>query len=264
MKEIDQISTEEITSIYNLINLIPIINPDIGIKTMEGMEKMLDYRIEDTIEIDSCHMVREGYNLCYGNCIPDKADTILNALNPLKSFCIYRLKNMGVKALYPFSRKNNKWIIREDILQVTLNNLNVIFDSYYELRALFNQFADLMYSFSNLMPAPMGYNAYTDLHGNHVFGKGSYKENNDYPYFYMKNLENGNDDKMLIWLNDNMEKYHLKEIFDLHPPFSKPNEYYDDDKYDALREYVNNAIIVIENRGKWLRDNRNNMKERND
>lgn len=102
------------------------------------------------------------------------------------------------------------------------------------------------------MPAPKGYNAFTDSDCNHMFGKGTYKENNDYPWFYLKNLQNGRDSEMLLWLNNNMKKYHLQEAFHLRQPFTKPDEYYDDNKYEKLMEYLDKAIQVIENRAKWL------------
>lgn len=249
--KIRSITEEDIVTTYNNMNLIPIINPSLTVLAIDAIELMLNYRIQNTTEVDSSMFVKNCYKLCYGKDIPDKADTILNALTPLKTFCIFRLKEIGGN-VYPFSEYGNGWIIRHDLLNVMLDNLKTIFDGYDELKVKFNRFSDLMYCFANLMPAPKGYNAFTDSDGNHMFGKGTYKENNDYPWFYLKNLQNGRDSEMLLWLNNNMKKYHLQEAFQLQPPFTKPDEYYDDNKYEKLMEYLDKAIQVIENRAKWL------------
>lgn len=72
-------------------NLIPKVNPNL-FDNKSGIALMLKYRIDKRrIEVDSCPVVKEMYKKVYGLDIPKSADTILNALNPLKSFCIYRL-----------------------------------------------------------------------------------------------------------------------------------------------------------------------------
>lgn len=194
-----------------LENLIPKVNPNLCLNSKSGIEKMLQYRIdEECMEVDSSFIVREKYKKIYGEDIPEHADTIFNALNPLKAFCIFRLKLLGGDR-YPLEKCENGWRIRKDILVLMLKNLDDIFtDDYLELRELFDIFSDLVYSFANMMPAPLGYNA-TSVNGG-TFGKGTYSENNDYPYLYLNNLDEGMDDEMQEWLLFNMKKYHLEEF----------------------------------------------------
>lgn len=232
-------------------NLIPKVNPNIGFNK-NGIILMLQYRINEmSIEVDSCPVVKEMYKKVYGEGIPQCADTILNALNPLKSFCIYRLKKIGGEC-YPFERRGNVWSLRTDLLELIMKKLDDIFtQEYREFYELFDVFSNLAYSFANMMPAPAGYNA-TGFKGINTFGKGSYHDNNDYPYFYLKNLEMGMDNEMHQWLVSNMDKYYLAEVYNLKPPFSKPNEYYTDEKKEDLIIYLRNAIQIIRNRCEWL------------
>lgn len=233
-------------------NLIPKVNPNLG-ANKSGIALMLKYRIDKrSIEVDSCPIVKEMYKKVYGVDVPECADTILNALNPLKSFCIYRLKIMG-GARYPFERRGDVWVLRTDLLELILKNLDDIFtEDYKELYELFDIFSYLAYSFANMMPAPAGYNA-TGFNGINTLGKGSYHDNNDYPYFYLMNLEAGMDNEMHQWLISNIDKYYLAEAYSLKPPFSKPDEYYSDDKKENLIIYLRKAIQIIRNRSNWLK-----------
>lgn len=239
-------TVDEMISKFANANLIPSVNPQIAEKT--GMGRMLKYRMDkNAIEIDSCPLVRKGFIFCYGKEIGSCSDTTLNMLNPLKSFSIYRLKSIGGDA-YPFEKSSDgRWQIREDILELIYNKENDIFYACGELRQLFDEAADRQYSFANMVPVPYKYNGYK-----YRFGKGSYLDNNDYPYFYYRNLIDRGDSVILPWLNDNIDKLHLRASYKLQPPFSSPTEYYSEEKYDALKEYLQSAIAVINDRARWI------------
>ena len=51
------------------------------------------------------------------------------------------------------------------------------------------------------------------------------------------------------WLDENMEKYKVKAMYSLQPPYDT-KEYYgnNDDKLDMLKEFIMQAIKLIENR----------------
>ncbi|MCM3576149.1 hypothetical protein M3172_23545 [Mesobacillus subterraneus] len=205
------------------------------------------YRINSkSQEIDSSPIVKEAYRFCFKD-IPGFADTTLNALNPLKTFCVFRLKKLSKidKLAYPFMKgKNNKWILRDDLLILILNNLDEIFDGYAELKDKFDSFSNLMYCFANLIPAPKGYNGITQQ-------KGDYKDNNDYPYFYYQSLKK-REDPMLNWVDEHLEEYHITGLYNLEPPFKKPDHRFEDGDLDNLILYIQKAISAIEERADWL------------
>lgn len=77
------------------------------------------------------------------------------------------------------------------------------------LREQFDVFANFMYCFSNLIPVPIGYNGSTGK-----IGKGTYEDNNDYPYFYYCSLQKRKA-PMLDWVDKNLVKYHLRGFYEL-------------------------------------------------
>ena len=226
---------------YNkLTNLIPIINPDLSGES--GIRAAILYRIYPSTEIDSCETVRKLYRHYYGNDIPESADTIFNAFTPFLDFCRSREMELG---MYKKGRSKN------DELALILLNLKYIFYGYGDLKALFDRFFDLMYSFSNLMPVPKYFNgsAYKN-------GKGTWGLNNDYPSLYYKNLEDEDSKiykskEMKQWLDEVMNKYKIMEMYELDPPYPI-SEYYghDDKKLNNLVSYIEKAIKLIENRFK--------------
>lgn len=140
---------------------------------------------------------------------------------------------------------------KNDELALILLNLKYIFYGYGDLKALFDRFFDLMYSFSNLMPVPKYFNgsAYKN-------GKGTWGLNNDYPSLYYKNLEDEDSKiykskEMKQWLDEVMNKYKIMEMYELDPPYPI-SEYYghDDKKLNNLVSYIEKAIKLIENRFK--------------
>lgn len=128
-------------------------------------------------------------------------------------------------------------------------NLEEIFCGYDDLKALFDRFFDLMYSFSNLMPVPTYFNG-----SDNKKGKGTWDLNKDYPSIYYKNLEDTksgiyNREENKKWLDGIMEPYKIKAMYELQPPYPI-NEYYgfNDDKFPQLLSYIKNAIRLIEDR----------------
>lgn len=220
-----------------LTNLIPVINP--GLQQEYGIKAAILYRVCPTIEVDSSEIVKDAYKKMYGECIPECADTIFNAFIPFLDFC--RAKLILLKYQLPKDQK--------ELLLLFYIHLDEIFDGYSDLRKLFDRFFDLMYSFSNLMPAPKNFNGSKDKRG-----KGTWKLNNDYPSLYYENLKDCNSgiynrEEMKIWLDSVMDEYKIKEMYKLQPPYSI-NEYYgyNDEKLQQLVSYIKNAIRLIEDR----------------
>lgn len=131
-----------------LENLIPVINP--RLKGRSGIEITLLYRILPCDEIDSSKIVREAYGFFYQGNIPDSSDTIFNALIPLKDFCVAKLCILAKKdkRYNPF----NRGTLRKDLDGLIYLYLDDIFDENDKLRMLFEEYCELMYSFSNFMP----------------------------------------------------------------------------------------------------------------
>lgn len=226
---------------YNkLTNLIPIINP--GLSGESGIRAAILYRISSSTEIDSCETVRKLYRHYYGNDIPKSADTIFNAFIPFLDFC--RSKEFKLK-IYDKGRPKN------DELAMIILNLKYIFYGYGDLKALFDRFFDLMYSFSNLMPVPKYFNGSADKNG-----KGTWGLNNDYTSLYYQNLKDKNSqiynaEEMKQWLDGVMDKYRIREMYELDPPYPISEYYgYDDKKLNNLVSYIEKAIKLIENRFK--------------
>lgn len=226
---------------YNkLTNLIPIINP--GLSGESGIRAAILYRISPSAEIDSCETVRKLYRHYYGNDIPESADTIFNAFIPFLDFC--RSKELKLK-IYDKGRSKN------DELALILLNLKYIFYGYGDLKALFDRFFDLMYSFSNLMPVPKYFNGSDNKNG-----KGTWSLNRDYPSLYYQNLKDKNSqifnaEEMKLWLDGVMDKYRIREMYELNPPYPI-SEYYghDDKKLNDLVSYIEKATKLIESRFK--------------
>lgn len=230
MKEIDIIKN-------NLTNLIPIVNP--GLKKESGIKAAILYRVCPTIEVDSSEIVKAAYKKVYGENIPECADTIFNAFIPFLDFC--RAKLMLLKYKLPKEQK--------DVLLLVYIHLDEIFEGYSDLKSLFDRFFDLMYSFSNLMPVLKNFNGSKDKKG-----KGTWTLNKDYPSIYYANLKDCNSgiyerEKMKKWLDDVMDEYKIKEMYELAPPYSI-NEYYGytDEKLPQLTLYIKKAVRLIENR----------------
>lgn len=227
-----------------LENLIPIIYP--RLKNKSGIESALLYKILPCNEIDSCELVKSAYEVFYNGCIPNSSDTILNALIPLKDFCVFKLFELS--KVNEFCSPLYNGILRKDLYELIYLYLDDIFYGYYELRQLFDEYCDLMYSFSNFMPVPLYFNG-----SKNIKGKGTWKLNKDYPFLYLQNL---NDDNSFIynrefnlkWLNENMDKYKIKNMYDLKPPYDVMHEYYNDDKKEALAEFIKKAIYLIKTR----------------
>ncbi|MFI3236604.1 MAG: hypothetical protein R3Y47_01095 [Lachnospiraceae bacterium] len=240
-----------------LKNLIREINNkgDIELENASNyIELVLIYRSRKYLrEIDSSDYVKAFWEELYED-IPERADTILNVVNPLKAFSIYRLKQLGGNK-YPFVQINGNWRLKKELFRIILENLNGIFNGFSELRELFERLSEIAYSLANFMPAPIGYN------GTSVsFGKGSYHENNDYPFFYYMNLLDGKDDKSLKWLNSVWELYDIQELFEIRPPFLDPDYYFELKDYNELERYLRQCIEGIENRAQLLEERMNNSK----
>lgn len=124
-----------------------------------------------------------------------------------------------------------------------------IFNGYSDLKLLFDSYFDLMYSFSNLMPAPKYFNA-----SENKKGKGTWKLNNDYPSLYYRNLIDENSgvydrEKMKSWIDGIMKRYRISAMYQLEPPYSIEEYYgYDDKKLSLLISYIKEAIRLIEDR----------------
>ncbi len=231
MKEIDILKNK-------IVNLIPVINP--GLKNKYGIRAAILYRVSPScVEVDSSEIVKKAYKEMYGNDIPESADTIFNAFIPFKDFCRAKLIKL----------KFNVQIPNNDLLCLIFNHLNEIFDGYNDLKSLFDRYFDLMYSFSNLMPAPKYFNG-----SGNINGKGTWKLNNDYPSIYYANLNDCNSgifkrEEMKKWLDSVMDRYKIKEMYKLAPPYPI-DEYYglDDRKEDQLKSFLKSAIRLIEDR----------------
>ena len=106
-----------------------------------------------------------------------------------------------------------------------------------------------MYSFSNMMPVPKYFNGSYNKNG-----KGTWELNKDYPSIYYKNLEDeessiDNVKEMKKWLDENMKKYRIEQMYMLEPPYPIDEYYgYNDDKLDNLISFIKNAIRLIEDR----------------
>lgn len=230
MKEIDILKNK-------IVNLIPIINP--GLKNEYGIRAAILYRISPSVEVDSSKIVREAYKKMYGEDIPESADTIFNVFIPFKDFCRAKLMKL----------KYNVQIPDNDLLWLIFNHLNEIFDGYNDLKSLFDRYFDLMYSFSNLVPVPKYFNGSGNKNG-----KGTWKLNKDYPSIYYDNLNDFKSDifkreEMKIWIDSVMDKYKIKEMYKLAPPYPI-DEYYgfDDEKLIQLMSFLKSAIRLIEDR----------------
>lgn len=230
MKEFDIIKNK-------LTNLIHIVNP--GLKEERGIKAAILYRVCPSIEVDSSDIVKVAYKKTYGENIPEYADTIFNAFIPFLDFC--RAKLILLKYQLPTEQK--------DLLLLVYIHLDEIFEGYNDLKSLFDRFFDLMYSFSNLMPAPKYFNG-----SEHKNGKGTWKLNNDYPSIYYANLEDCNSDifkreEMKMWIDSIMDEYGIRKMYELAPPYSI-NEYYgyNDEKLPQLMLYIKEAIRLIEDR----------------
>lgn len=218
--------------------LIPVVNP--GLKHECGIRAAVLYRVCPSVEIDSSDIVRKAYEEFYGADVPESADIIFNAFIPFMDFC--RAKELELN-LY------NRFRNQKDELALIYLHLEEIFDGYGDLKALFDKFFDLMYSFSNLMPVPKGFNGSKNTNG-----KGTWKLNKDYPSVYYKNLEDCNCDiyereSMKKWLDGIMDKYAIREMYALAPPYPI-NTYYghNDEKLPQLMSYIKSAIRLIEDR----------------
>lgn len=230
MKEIDILNNK-------ISNLISVINP--GLKNEYGIRAAILYKISPSVEVDSSKIVSSAYKKMYGIDIPESADTIFNAFIPFKDFCRAKLIKL----------KCNVKIQDNDLLWLIFNHLNEIFDGYSDLKALFDRYFDLMYSFSNFMPAPKYFNGNSNRNG-----KGTWKLNNDYPSIYYKNLEDNDSniykrEEMKQWLDSVMDKYKIKEMYKLEPPYPIDEYYgYNDEKLTNLMSFLKSAIRLIEDR----------------
>lgn len=224
----------------NITNLIPIVNPYPALKTENGIKLAIMYRVLPTKEIDSSELVKEAYKELYVENIPESSDTIFNAFIPFLDFCRAKLILLNYKI-------SN--LRQEKLLRLVYLHLDEIFNGYSDLESLFNRYFDLMYSFSNMMPVPKYFNG-----SNNRNGKGTWKLNKDYPSIYYKNLEDEessiyNAKDMKEWLDENMGKYRIEQMYELAPPYPI-DEYYglNDDKLDNLIRFIKNAIRLIEDR----------------
>lgn len=100
----------------------------------------------------------------------------------------------------------------------------------------------------NLMPVPIYFNG-----SENIKGKGTWKLNKDYPFLYLQNLKDENScidnrEFNLKWLNENMDKYKVKSMYNLKPPYEVMKEYYKDYKKEALMEFIKKAIYLIRTR----------------
>lgn len=226
-------------------NLIPVINP--GLSGETGIRAAVLYRICPSIEIDTADVVKEAYKIFYGDDIPKdeigdvRGDVIFNAFIPFLDFC--RAKTIVMRYKTSYNQKK--------FLPFVFLHLEELFDSYDELRMLFDRYFDLMYSFSNLMPVPKYFNG-----SKGKIGKGTWKINNDYPSIYYKNLLDSNckvheKEYMKSWLDRVMDSYIIRDMYELEPPYPI-KEYYgrNDDKLIQLTEFLKKAIALIENRFK--------------
>lgn len=222
----------------NLTNLIPIVNP--ALKIENGIKLAIMYRVLPTTEIDSSELVKEAYKKLYGENIPESADTIFNAFIPFLDFCRAKLILLN---------HNVSNLEQEKLLRLVYLHLDEIFNGYSDLESLFNRYFDLMYSFSNMMPVPKYFNGSDNKNG-----KGTWELNKDYPSIYYKNLEDeessiDNVKEMKKWLDENMKKYRIEQMYMLEPPYPIGEYYgYNDDKLDNLISFIKNAIRLIEDR----------------
>lgn len=220
-----------------LDNLIPIVNPDL--KGKRGIKAALLYRMGSYQEIDSSVLVREAFMQFYDAPIPESSDTIFNAFVPFMDFC--RAKLIKKQKQIPQNKAEQ--------YKLVYDNLNVIFFEYEDLQDLFEKYFDLMYSFSNFMPVPPNFNG-SRYHN----GKGTAMLNKDYPSEYLKNLKDINSSvykqaEIYEWFIANSEKYKIKDMYSLEPPYPIDQYYgYDDSKLLALNKFIISAIGLIEKR----------------
>lgn len=223
-----------------LSNLIPLINS--GLKTSSGIKGAILYRVCPTIEVDSANIVRKAYASFYGSNIPESADTIFNAFYPFKDFCRAKLIKSNIM-------KHREATEEKELLLLIYLHLDDIFKGYSDLRSLFDRYFDLMYSFSNLMPVPKYFNG-----SKHKNGKGTWKLNNDYPSVYYENLMDLNSgiyerEQMKEWLDSVMDKYKIRAMYKLRPPYPINQYYgYDDSKLYQLINFIKEASRLIEDR----------------
>lgn len=225
-----------------LANLIPIVNPEL--KGKRGIEAALLYRLnEDYIEVDRSPLVKEAFETFYAAPIPKAADTIFNAFVPFMDFS-------RAKLIVKYNIKIYEYNLYQQY-KLAYDNLDGIFAEYQDLKELFDEFFDLMYCFSNLMPAPVNFNG-----SKYHIGKGDKDLNKDYPSEYLKNLNDLNSkvykrEEMLKWLNEHMDEYKIKDMYDVPPPYPISEYYgYNDCKLPALLKFIKTAINLIRNRFK--------------
>lgn len=222
-------------------SLIPLINP--GLSNETGIKAAILYRVCPTEEIDSSSKVREAYTTCFGENIPESADTIFNAFIPFMDFCRAKLmgKNIDVK------------MEQKELLLLIFLHLDEIFMGYDDLKILFDNYFNLMYSFANLMPAPKYFNGSPDKNG-----KGTWILNKDYPSVYYDNLKDVSTpiyhrEDMKAWLDSVMDKYKIKNMYQLKPPYPIDSYYgWNDDKLPQLKKFIEEASELISKRADKL------------
>ncbi len=126
--------------------------------------------------------------------VPDSQDTIFNCWSLIKIY----------DAVY---RNSNKTRDSECVLSDIINGIEVIDSNHIDE---FNLLADRHHCIANFMPAPKGFNGFTNKYGKHP-GKGDYNKDNDFPDIYYKRAKVEFPD-MYDWINEHMEDYSL-ELF---------------------------------------------------
>lgn len=234
-------------------NLIFIVNKELDekmgglLEKNKGIRRALLYRIFPFKEIDTSDLIKKAYEEYYGEDVPRGSDTIFNAFIPFRDFCISRLKELSksnrYSVYYPFEGSR----LKNDLNQLIYLYLDDIFNNCGELRKLFEGYFELMYSFSNFMPVPIGFNG-----NKNTKGKGTYDLNKDYPSMYLKNLKDNKSgiykrEEMLEWLEEKMNlnsKYKINDMYSLQPPYGL-KEYFDDSKLISLMKYIEKATELI-------------------
>ena len=135
----------------------------------------------------------------YGS-VPESQDTIFNCWSMIK--------------LYDATYRGNETRCDSAIL-ASLEKGEQVFALDHQ--KTFDILADMQHSIANIMPAPKGFNGWTNKLENHP-GKGDYDRDNDFPdIYYLRAKEDF--PMMHKWINDHMVEYSLQCFTEFKTPW---------------------------------------------